>query len=133
MRLQRFQDLTLTLAAKDPNAGQPTSLKDAGDSKHPFGLAVTLAGRPARIQFTVKSAPSDNYDKPEQPVEGDPAPLDGPRAEGPEGWLAGLLAASGNREIAGIEQWSLREDPKDRRDGLTVQFHSGAEVYARVL
>lgn len=133
MRPQRFQDFVVRLASDDPATGQAKTLRDAGDTKHPFGLAVQLGGREVRFQIAVKSAPGDNYDQTETPVEGEPVTLDGPRAEGPEGWLAGLLAGSGSREIAGINQWSLREDLKDRRDGLTVLCHSGAEVYVRLL
>ncbi|MFD5384310.1 hypothetical protein ACFWMG_04935 [Streptomyces sp. NPDC127074] len=94
---------------------------------------MALDGRTARFQFNAQSAPGDQYDQPERPVEGDVANLEGPRADGPEGWLAGLLASSGSLEIESIEQWSLREDPKDRRNGLTVFFYSGAKIYARAL
>lgn len=127
MRPQRFQDFLVRLASEDLGAGQAKTLKDAGDTKRPCGLAATLGGREARFQIVGK------FEQTETPVEGEPFTLDGPRAEGPEGWLAGLLAASGSREIAGIDQWSLRENPKDLRDGLTVAFHSGAEVYVRLL
>lgn len=135
MRPQSFQNLVLRLAAEDPATGQTRTLKDAGDSKHPYGFAVATGGREARFQITVKSVPGEDYEQPEtsHPAEGDPAELDGPRADGPEGWLAGLLASSGNRQIAAIEQWSLRENQGDRRNGLTVRCHDGSEVYARLL
>lgn len=132
MRPQRFEAFALELASKDPSAGKASTLKDAGDSKHPFGLAAMLNGSEARFQFIAQSAPGERYDEPEVPVEGDPVSLD-ERADGAEGWLAGLLAGSGAREIASIEQWSLREDPADRRAGLTVFFHSGARIFARAL
>ncbi|MER7794851.1 hypothetical protein [Streptomyces sp. NPDC097640] len=133
MRPQRFEAFALELASKDPSAGKATTLKGAGDSKHPFGLAAMLNGSEARIQFVAQSAPGDKYEEPEgSPVEGEPFALER-RADGPEGWLAGLLAGSGSREIASIDQWSLRENPADRRDGLTVEFHSGAKIYARTL
>ncbi|CAM5502937.1 MULTISPECIES: hypothetical protein [Streptomyces] len=133
MRPARFQDFALQLAQTDPNAGAAATLKDAGDKKHPYGLAVKLGGRDARFQFIAYSVPGDNFDVPETVVEGDLVPLDERRAEGPEGWLMGLLADSGSREIATIEQWSLREDPADRRNGLTVEFHDGSKIYARAL
>ena len=133
VRPTRFQDFALQLAQNNPQAGTAVTLKDAGDNKHPYGLAVKLEGREARFQFIAQSADGDRYDQPERPVEGDVADLDGPRADGPEGWLAGLLAASGSREIERIEQWSLREDPAERRNGLTVFFYSGARMFARAL
>lgn len=133
MRPTRFEEFALGLARQDPTAGQASTLKEAGDAKNPFGLAVALEGRTARFQFVAQSAEGDRYEQPERPVEGDVAPLEGPWAEGPEGWLAQLLAGSGSKEIERIEQWSLREDPADRRNGLTVFFHSGARIFARAL
>ncbi|MFJ2202413.1 hypothetical protein [Streptomyces violaceusniger] len=100
--------------------------------KRPYGLAVVLEGNEARWQVTAQSVPGDDFDQPETPVEGDTGPIEGPWADGPEGWLAQLLASSGSREIERIEQWSLREEP-DRRDGLTVFFHNGARIFARSL
>lgn len=133
MRPQRFQDFAVELASKDPVAGKAVTLKEAGDSQHPFGLAAMLNGTEARFQFIAQSAAGDKYSEPETPVEGDPVPSVERRADGPEGWLAGLLAGSGSREIASIEQWSLREIEADRRNGLTVEFHSGARIYVRAL
>ena len=133
MRPTRFEEFAVSLAKQDPTAGQASSLKEAGDSKTPFGLAVALSGRTARFQFIAQSAEGDRYEQPERPVEGDVTPLEGPWAEGPEGWLAQLLAGSGSLEIAGIEQWSLRPEPADRRNGLTVHFHDGARIFARAL
>lgn len=104
-----------------------------GRHQAPHGLAVTLNGREARFQFIAYSVPGDNFNVPETVVEGDLVPLDERRADGPEGWFAGLLAASGSREISGIEQWSLRKNPADRRKGLTVEFHDGSKIYARAL
>lgn len=133
MRPIRFQDFTLQLAQTDPKTGTAVTLKDAGDTKHPYGLAVKLNGRDARFQFIAQSADGDRFDQPERPVEGELANLEGPRADGPEGWLAEILAGSGSKEIERIEQWSLREDPADRRNGLTVFFYSGARIFARAL
>ncbi|MGW7688876.1 hypothetical protein ACWGMA_08270 [Streptomyces asiaticus] len=133
MRPMRFEEFAVELASKDPAAGKASTLRDAGDSKRPFGLAVALEGREARFQFNARSAPGDQYDQPERPDERDPVSLDGPWAEGPEGWLARLLAGSGSREIASVEQWSLREDAKKGHHGVTVHFHDGARIFARAL
>lgn len=133
MRPMRFEEFAVELARKDPGAGKAMRLKETGESKYPYGLAVLLEGREARWQIIAQSAAGDDFEQPEQRVEGEPADLEGPRAEGPEGWLAELLARSGSKEITSIEQWSLREDPNDRRNGLTVEFYSGAKIYARAL
>lgn len=130
MRPQRFQDFVVRLATEDPGAGQAKTLKDAGDAKRPYGLSVVYEGREVRWQINARSAERDDFDQPEKPVEGGPISLDGPWAEGPEGWLARLVVGSGSREIEDIEQWSLREDPKD---GLTVKCYSGAWLYLRAL
>lgn len=133
MRPARFQDFVLQLAQNDPAAGTAATLQEAGHTKHPYGIAVTLDGRPTRLQFIAYSVPGDNYDTPETAVEGDPVPLDERRADGPEGWLAGILAASGSREICGIQQWSLRKNTATQQKGLTVEFHDGSKIYARAL
>lgn len=130
MRPQRFQDFVVRLASEDPSAGQAKTLADAGDTKRPYGLAVVLEGREVRWQINARSAERDDFDQPEKPVEAVPISLDGPWAEGPEGWLARLVAGSGSKEIEDIEQWSLREDPKD---GLTVKCYSGAWLFMRAL
>ncbi|MEU1663604.1 hypothetical protein ABZ547_08310 [Streptomyces sparsogenes] len=130
MRPERFQNFLVDLAKNDPQAGTAVTLKEAGDSKHPYGLAVNLGGREVRWQITIRSAEGDDFDRPEKPVEGDVVHVDGPWAEGPEGWLARLVAGSGSNEIADIEQLSLREQP---RDGLTVKCHSGALLFVRAL
>ena len=130
MRPDRFQSFVLDLARNDPRAGKAASLKEAGDSKRPYGLAVMLEGRETRWQINARSAEGDNFDQPERPVEGDPVSMDGPWVEGTEGWLAQLLAGSGSREIEAIDQWSLREEPKN---GLTEKCHSGAWLYLRAL
>lgn len=133
MRPTRFEEFAVSFARQDPAAGQASTLKESGDSKHPFGLAFVYNGRPARFQFNAQSAPGDQYDQPERPQEHEPVSLDGPWAEGPEGWFAQLLAGSGSKEIASIEQWSLREDAKKDHHGVTVHFHDGARIFARAL
>ncbi|MFD8384316.1 hypothetical protein ACFV2X_38340 [Streptomyces sp. NPDC059679] len=130
MRPETFQNFVVDLAKNDPRAGKAATLAEVGDSKRPYGLAVVLEGREVRWQINARSAERDDFGQPEKPVEGDPISFDGPWAEGPEGWLARLVAGSGSKEIEEIEQWSLREEPKD---GLTVKCHSGAWLYLRAL
>lgn len=144
MRPARFQSFavdTLRQAAH-PLVKEVATLSEAGDSKHPFGVAVQLAsGGELRWQVIGESAPGDKYDQPEVPVEGEspmalidggdlPAKAD--KAAG-EAWLAGLLSSAGSRELATIEQWSRRDDAKPGHHGLTVRCHSGAKVYVRAL
>lgn len=130
MRPDRFQNLLVNLARNDPKAGKAATLAEAGDSKRPYGLAVVLDGREVRWQINARSAERDDFDQPETPVEGGPISMDGPWAKGPEGWLAQMVAGSGSKEIEDIEQWSLRENPKD---GLTVKCYSGAWLFVRAL
>ncbi|MDX3232976.1 hypothetical protein [Streptomyces sp. ME19-01-6] len=130
MRPDRFQNFVRDLAKNDPRAGKAATLAEAGDTKRPFGLAVALEGREVRWQITIRSAEGDNFDRPEKPVEVEPVTMDGPWADGSEGWLARLLVGSGSKEIDTIDQWSLREEPKD---GLTVKCHSGAWLFVRAL
>ena len=130
VRPDRFQNFVVDLARNDPRAGKAATLAEAGDSKRLYGLAVVLEGRETRWQINIRSAEGDNFDQPERPVEGDPVSLDGPWAEGAEGWLAQLLASSGSKEIEDIDQWSLREEPKN---GLTVKCYSGAWLFLRAL
>jgi hypothetical protein len=130
VRPATFQSFVVDLARNDPRAGKAATLAEAGDSKRPYGLAVMLEGRETRWQINARSAEGDNFDQPERPVGGDPISMDGPWVDGPEGWLAQLLAGSGSREIEAIDQWSLHDEPKQ---GLTVKCHSGAWLFMRAL
>ncbi|GAB3954113.1 hypothetical protein GCM10028832_09380 [Streptomyces sparsus] len=131
MRPERFEQFALRLAEASPESGSAMTLKQAGDSKHPYGLAVKLSGTEHRFQFVVQSADGDKYSEPERPVEGSPidtAPTGGSAAEQ---WFAQLIAASASPEIADLAIWSTR--PDSDRAGVTVTCHSGAKVFARVL
>ncbi|MFI0822244.1 hypothetical protein ACH4TX_42275 [Streptomyces sp. NPDC021098] len=130
MRPKTLQDFLVDLAKNDPRAGKAATLAEAGDSKRPYGLAVMLEGRETRWQINARSAERDDFDQPEHPVEGGPISMDGPWADGAEGWLAQLIAGSGSKQIEDIEQWSLRAEPKQ---GLTVKCYSGAWLYLRAL
>jgi len=133
MRPVRFQELATSLAKAAPSAGSVATLQEAGDKRHPFGLAATIEGKAVRIQFLAQSADGDKYSLPEVPVEGDPITPEavaGLKGTPEERWLAGLLAGSGSREIEGVETWSAHEG---RAPGVTVRFHSKAKVFARVL
>ncbi|WKX73309.1 hypothetical protein [Streptomyces sp. XD-27] len=138
MRPQRFQDFALDLAKNAPAADIVTTLAEAGDTKHPFGLAVKLGGTEVQWQVIAELAPGDKHSVPEAPVEGDPmAPIECPQIAGSpsaadaERWLASLLSSSGNRELCSLELWSQRPDARPGHHGLTARFHSGAKIYVR--
>lgn len=141
MRPDRFQHFALDLAKNAPGTSHVTTLQEAGDSKHPYGLALALGPTQARVQFTAQSAPGDRYEQPEQPVEGDPVQPTGDPALPPgktsqadvEAWLAALLAVSGSPEMAKVERWSTRESARKDHFGVTAHFHSGARVFARLM
>jgi hypothetical protein len=136
MRPARFQDFIVELA-KASDADSAVTLAEAGDTKHPYGLAAQVNGVAMRWQVIAQGAPGEKYDEPETPVEGDPvgpevlSSQDGTVAER---WLAGLLVGSGCREVERIEVWSpRREAGKSSQDGLTVYFRNQSRIYARVL
>jgi hypothetical protein len=136
MRPTRFQDLALDLAKNAPDAGQARTLAEAGVTKYPYGLSVTISGREVRWQFIAQSRDGDKFDEPEkiteaeQPISPEAVP-DGGLPE--ERWLAELLARSGSREITGIELWSPRPGNRAGNDGVTVFFADSARIYARVI
>ncbi|WFB09390.1 hypothetical protein LRS74_21845 [Streptomyces sp. LX-29] len=140
MRPSRFEEHALDLVKNAAGVSGVSRLREAGDDKHPFGLAMTHAGGEARWQFIAESSPGDDYSETEAPVEGEPmAPVPVPEVGarlGPveaEAWFAALLASGGSREISSIEQWSGRANPRPGHHGLTVRCHSGARIYVRVL
>lgn len=135
MRPQRFEEFAVQLAKASPDAGGVMTLKEAGDSKHPYGIAARIDGREARFQVIAQSADGDRFDEPETPVEGEPVSPEAvpPGSTGPERWLAALLAGSRSREISGIEVWSARRDNREGHNGVTLTFHSGAKIFARQL
>jgi hypothetical protein len=97
MRPTRFQDFAVDLA-KASDAASAVTLKEAGDTKHPFGLAAKVDGKELRFQVIAQGAPGEKYDEPEQPVEGDlidPAAVTSQGGTPAERWLAGLIAGSG--------------------------------------
>ncbi|MFF4172014.1 hypothetical protein [Streptomyces sp. NPDC001744] len=134
MRPQRFTDFVVGVVKDTPTAGGVRTLAETGDTKHPFGVVVTVGSAEHRWQFTgllPEGAKHEGFL--DEPVTGDPVPPgEEPRADdSPEAWLAAALARAGSPEISGIERWSAQPDTVGRA-GLTVSFHSGARIYARV-
>lgn len=126
MRPPRFEAFVLDLAKNTPGVTRVQSLAEAGDTTHPFGLAITTNVGEARWQIIGQLAPGEKHDQPDVPVNGDPWTAAG--AGDPEGWLAGVLGRAECPEIANVERWLERAGGKA---GLTVAFHNGAKAFMR--
>ncbi|KOT94513.1 hypothetical protein ADK70_12620 [Streptomyces rimosus subsp. pseudoverticillatus] len=130
MRPQRFQDFVVDLLKNSTGVTRVQPLSEAGDSRHPFGVAVTGPGGEARWQIVGQLASGTRHDDPDTPVEGQPAPVVEPQAgDNAEGWLAAVLSAAESPEIERIERWSTREDGSSQ--GVTVCFHNSARIFMR--
>lgn len=137
MRPARFTEFVIDVVKNQPTTGRVQSLDEAGDSTHPYGIALTLqgGGRETRWQFTGQLPDGAKHEGfTDEPVHGSPVPA-GPAPQAgdePEAWLAAALTLAECPEVAGIERWSTRPDPGAQK-GLTVTFHNGARIFARVL
>jgi hypothetical protein len=136
MRPTRFTDLVIDLVKNQPTASRVQTLAEAGDKQHPRGVVITTAKGEARWQFVgqlPEGAKHDSFD--DSPVTGAPvAPGQGPAADDiAEAWFAATLAQSENAEISDVERWSIREGEREGNYGLTVHFHNGAKVFARLI
>jgi hypothetical protein len=137
MRPARFTDFVIDIVKNQPTAARVQTLSEAGDTRHPYGVALTLqgGGRETRWQFTGQLPDGAKHEGfTDEPVHGTPVPVGpAPQAgDGPEAWLAAALANAESPELAGIERWSTRPDAGPRQ-GLTLTFHNGARIFARVL
>ncbi|MEV7088445.1 hypothetical protein AB0O07_21575 [Streptomyces sp. NPDC093085] len=132
MRSPRFQDFALDLVKNSSGATRVQTLAEAGDTKHPRGLAVTTSAGEVRWQIMGQLADGEKHDDPDTPVAGDvfqaawPEPVAGDH----EGWLAVCLVRAECPEIKSIVRWSTEPDGETRH-GLTVHFHNGARVFVR--
>ncbi|MCP9958977.1 hypothetical protein [Streptomyces sudanensis] len=136
MRPARFAEFVIDAAKNQPATTRVQTLAEAGDTQYPYGVALTRSdGREVRWQFTGQLPEGAKHDGfTDEPVTGTPpaagpAPQDG---DTPEAWLAAVLAHAECPEIASIERWSTRPDPGSQQ-GLTLTFHNGARIFARVL
>jgi hypothetical protein len=134
MRPARFETLAVDLLTAHPAVEAAAPLRDAGDARYPYGIALRLAaGTEFRWQVMAASAAGDSYARPETPVEGDPAPgVQAPEPPGPysladaDSLLAHVLTAPRD---SGSEFVSVQR----RTGGLTITCHSGAMLYVRAL
>lgn len=129
MRPTRFEAFVLDLAKNTPGVTRVQTLADAGDTTHPFGLAVTTGNGEARWQIIGQLAPGEKHDQPDAPVNGEPFTA-GAEPGDAEVWLAAVIGRAECPEIANVERWSTRAGGKGG-PGLTVRFHNGAKVFVR--
>ncbi|MEV7427652.1 MULTISPECIES: hypothetical protein [unclassified Streptomyces] len=133
MRPPRFQDFALDLIKNTTGTTRVQTLTEAGDTTHPFGVAVTTGTGETRWQFIGQLATGEKHDDPDTPVQGDPvAPWAGDVPADPEGWLAAAVTAAESPEIVAITRWSTRPG-EAAKPGLTIDFHNGARIFVRKL
>lgn len=133
MRPARFQDLALDLVKNSSGVTRVQTLEEAGDTKHPSGLAITTTAREAQWQIIGQLATGEKHDDPDTPVEGEAfREWTEPATGDHEGWFAMVLAKAESPEIQDIVRWSTRPGDKDK-PGLTVFFHNGSRVFVRKL
>jgi hypothetical protein len=141
MRPARFEAFAVEHLAASPLVARTAPLRDAGDTRHPYGLAVRWGvGGEHRWQILGESAPGDNYANPEQTREGDPTPgVQPPELVGPitdadaETLLAHILTGPRSPELAAITRWSHQDGAAPGYYGLTIRCHTGARLYLRPL
>ncbi|MFD7134362.1 hypothetical protein [Streptomyces sp. NPDC059894] len=130
MRPERFQAFVIDTLKNTPGTVQVQTLAEAGDAKHPFGVAVTTGDGESRWQIVGQLADGERHDHAEQPVEAAPAAwTDATPGDNPEGWLTAAIGRAESPEIARIERWSTRDGRTSQ--GATVYFHNGARAYVR--
>ncbi|MBB4987508.1 hypothetical protein [Streptomyces nymphaeiformis] len=135
MRPQRFTDYVLDLAKNAPGIVRVQTLAEAGDTKRPFGLAITTSSGENRWQFMGQLPDGAKHEGfTDEPVTGTPAPAmgDPATAGSPEAWLAAVLAGAECPEISAIGRWSTSSEGAAQR-GITVDFHDGSRIFARQL
>lgn len=145
MRPMRFETWLrdLVTAAADPAVQLVQTNAEAGFTRNPTGLGITLAsGGTAVLQIIGRSRDGDKYSEPEQIIEGEsalaPVPVPSLPASGPiptatlEEWLTALMTNAGSPEVATVERYSTADKPGAVRYGATITFHSGAAVFLYV-
>lgn len=133
MRPQRFTDYMLDLVKNTPTVSRVQTLAETGDTKHPFGLAITTNSGETKWQFAGQLPDGAKHEGfSDTPVTGTPAPASGDpaTADSPEAWFAAVLSGAECPEVASIARWSTAEDAGSQR-GVTVDFHNGARIFAR--
>lgn len=127
MRPQRFQAFAVDTLKNAPGVVQVATLAEVGDTKYPYGLAVTNGESQSRWQIMGQLADGERHETEERPVEGAPAAWSeaGP-SDGPTAWLAAAIGRSECPEIARIEAFQ-----GSASHGVICHFHNGARAYVR--
>jgi hypothetical protein len=139
MRPRRFESTLLDLYKNTPQVKSVQTVEETGYDRHPYGLVVEYAtGARVLMQITVTSRPGENFDEPEEIVEGGEPPAEvevpelfnGAKLQMPavDKHLVALVVNSGTRELASAEAYSMREKPGAIRYGANFAFHDGSVV-----
>ncbi|MDH2390543.1 hypothetical protein QCN29_17445 [Streptomyces sp. HNM0663] len=133
MRPARFVDFAVELVKNRTDASRVQPLAEAGVAELPFGVVVERGGREERWQFIGQLADGEKHEHPEKPVEGASTDAGGlPEGGEGEAWFAAVVASAGCGEVAGVERWSTRAGARADHRGVTVRFHNGARIFARL-
>lgn len=133
MRPDRFQSWLIDTVKNTPGVGRVQTLAEAGDSKHPFGVAVIRGGREERWQIMHQLAEGEKHEHDEQRTAGAPFSTPAPQpGDAADAWLAGAIGAAECPEIARVERWANQPNPATQA-GLTVFHHSGDRNFVRPL
>lgn len=133
-RAERFTHFLMDCVKNTPGVGRVQTLEEAGDTAHPFGLAVHIGSTEVRWQVTGQLAGGEKHDSPTADVDGDPAPwTDTSVQDGGEEWLAAVIGRVRSRRVARIERWSIRDGARPGNIGVTVFLYNGARVFVRFL
>jgi hypothetical protein len=132
MRPGRFQDFVLDALKNQPGVARVQTLAEAGETKYPYGLAVTVGSGETRWQFIGQLADGERNDHPAPDVDGTPAAwTETTVQDGGEEWLAAAIGRTESPKIAKIERWSPREGNRTGHIGVTVFFHNEARAFLR--
>ncbi|MEV7154931.1 hypothetical protein AB0N77_09930 [Streptomyces misionensis] len=132
MRPARFQDWLIDTVKNTAGADRVQTLAEAGDSRHPFGIAVTRGGREERWQINHQLGEGEKHDHAESPVTDTPFSSEAPQpGDAADVWLAGVIGAAECPEIARVDRWAERPDASQA--GLTVFHHNGSRNFVRPL
>ncbi|MEU6124105.1 hypothetical protein [Streptomyces sp. NPDC047123] len=130
MRPAAFQDYAIDLFKNAADVQRVQTLAEAGDTQHPYGLALTVAGRDTRWQVIGQLAEGAKHDAVTAPVEGTPASFEAAPVTGaPDAWLASVIGAAESPEIASLDVWSAREGSDGH--GVTIGWHNGEKTFVR--
>lgn len=129
MRPDTFADWLLDTVKNAPGVGRVQTLAEAGDTKHPFGIAVTRGGREERWQIMHQLADGEKHEHTEQRSTGTPFSAPAPQpGDAADVWLAGVIGAAECPEIERVERWT-----DSSQAGLTVFHHGGDRNFVRPL